>query len=184
PDTLRLLPRRAGSPPAFAIPEPVGAAFHFLGMHHLKAQDFHRDIVVFDWGAGTFDMTVLRAGHIDLAGSRSWGSTLYGGRVFDDLFFHWLLGMARKRGPPTELRNLAARPTDRAILLGLPCRQIKEDYSDHYSSELGSGSWTTSSSIELGVLDDKISLGDFHVENAAAFETRMRSYTASEEARR
>jgi len=50
----------AGFPPAFAIPEPVGAAFHFLGTQ-LRAQGFHRDIVVFDWGAGTFDMTVLRA---------------------------------------------------------------------------------------------------------------------------
>ena len=183
-ETLRLLLKQAGFPPAFAIPEPVGAAFHFLGMHHLKAQDFHRDIVVFDWGAGTFDMTVLRAGHIDLAGSRSWGSTLYGGRLFDDLFYQWLLEMAQKRGRHKELRKLAGRPTDRAILLGLTCRQIKEDYSDHYSNELGAGSWTTSSSIELGVLDDKISLGDFHVENAAAFEARMRSYTASEEARR
>src|SRR5262249_49073377 len=101
-----------------------------------------------------------------------------------DMFCQWLLEMAQKRGRHKELRKLAGRPTDRAILLGLTSRQIKEDYSDHYSSELGSGSWTTSSSVELGILDNKISRADFDVENAAEFEAGMRAYTASEEARR
>src|SRR4051812_13742047 len=82
---LRLL-SDADFPPAFAVPEPVGAAFYFLGTQ-LGAQDFHEDIVVFDWGAGTFDMTTMRAGRMDFHGSMSWGSTLYGGRIFDDLFY-------------------------------------------------------------------------------------------------
>src|SRR5262249_47097050 len=59
--TLLKLLQDADFPPAFAIPEPVGAAFYFLGTSQLSAQDFHNDIVVFDWGAGTFDMTTLRA---------------------------------------------------------------------------------------------------------------------------
>jgi molecular chaperone DnaK (HSP70) len=82
---LRLL-KEAGFPAAFAVPEPVGAAFHFLGAR-LKAQDFHNTIVVIDWGAGTFDMTALRAGRIQVDAANNWGSTLYGGRLFDDLFY-------------------------------------------------------------------------------------------------
>jgi len=140
-DTLLWLLKHAGFPPAFAVPEPVGAAFHFLGAQ-LRAQDFHRDIVVFDWGAGTFDMTVLRAGRMDFEGSKTWGSTSYGGRLFDDLFYQWLLDMAEKRGRHADLRRLAERPTDRAVLLGLTCRKIKEAFSRHLSSQSSDRPWT------------------------------------------
>src|SRR5579883_3668300 len=42
-ETLLRILRQAKFPPAFAIPEPVGATFHFLGTR-LRAQDFHHDI--------------------------------------------------------------------------------------------------------------------------------------------
>src|SRR5262249_51297137 len=129
-ETLRALLREAGFPPAFAIPEPVGAAFHFLGSQ-LRAPGFHRDIVVFDWGAGTFDMTVLRAGRMDLEGSKTWGSTVYGGRLFDDLFYQWLIDMVEKRGRHEELKKLADRPIDRAVLLRLTRPKTQEGISRH-----------------------------------------------------
>src|SRR5262249_56469593 len=117
--TLLSLLKDAGFPPAFAIPEPVGAAFHFLGTQ-LRAQDFHRDIVVFDWGAGTFDMTVLRAGRLDFEGSKSFGSTVYGGRLFDDLFYQWLIDMAQKKARPPHLKP----PSERARDCPRPLRPI------------------------------------------------------------
>src|SRR5689334_8491645 len=172
----------AGFPPAFAIPEPVGAAFHFLGTQ-LRAQDFHRDIVVFDWGAGTFDMTVLRAGRLDFEGSKTWGSTTYGGRLFDDLFYQWLLDMAEKRGRHEDIKKLADHPVDRAVLLGLTCRKIKEGFSRHYSSQSSERPWTWSSPLVLGTGEDGINLGNFFVQNIAEFDERMRKYRASDAAR-
>ncbi len=181
-ETLRALLREAGFPPAFAIPEPVGAAFHFLGSQ-LRAQDFHRDIVVFDWGAGTFDMTVLRAGRMDLEGSKTWGSTTYGGRLFDDLFYQWLLDMAAARGRHEELKKLADHPIDRAVLLGLTCRKIKEGFSRHYSSQSSDRPWTWSTPLVLGTEEDGINLGNFFVQNITEFEERMRSYRPSDAVR-
>jgi hypothetical protein len=181
--TLLSLIKEAGFPPAFTIPEPVGAAFHFLGTQ-LRAQDFHHDIVVFDWGAGTFDMTVLRAGRLDLEGSRTFGSTVYGGRLFDDLFYQWLLDMAKSRGRHDELKRLAQRPIDQAVLLGLTCRKIKEAFSRHLASQAAERPWTWSAPVILGSEEGAINLGNFFVPAAAEFDQRARAYRASETARR
>jgi hypothetical protein len=172
----------AGFPPAFAIPEPVGAAFHFIGTQ-LRAQDFHRDIVVFDWGAGTFDMTVLRAGRLDFEGSKSFGSTVYGGRLFDDLFYQWLFDMAQKNARHADLKRLSERAVDRAVLLGLICRRIKEGYSRHLSSPSAERPWTWATPIILGADQSGINLGNFLVPAAAEFDQRARNYRASETAR-
>jgi hypothetical protein len=179
-ETLLSLIKQTGFPPAFTIPEPVGAAFHFLGTQ-LRAQDFHRDIVVFDWGAGTFDMTVLRAGRLDLEGSKTFGSTVYGGRLFDDLFYQWLTEMAQSRG--RDLKRLAERPIDRAVLLGLTCRKIKEAFSRHLGSQSAERPWTWSVPVILGSGENGINLGNFFVPNAAEFDARARNYRASETAR-
>jgi Hsp70 protein len=180
--TLLSLIKEAGFPPAFTIPEPVGAAFHFLGTH-LRAQDFHRDIVVFDWGAGTFDMTVLRAGRLDLEGSKTFGSTVYGGRLFDDLFYQWLLDMAKGRGRNADLKRLAERPIDQAVLLGLTSRKIKEAFSRHLASQAAERPWTWSVPVILGSDESGINLGNFFVPAAAEFDQRARAYRASETAR-
>src|SRR5262245_49891408 len=180
--TLLSLIKEAGFPPSFTIPEPVGAAFHFLGTQ-LRAQDFHRDIVVFDWGAGTFDMTVLRAGRLDLEGSKTFGSSVYGGRLFDDLFYQWLLDMAKSRGRHGDLKRLAARPIDQAVLLGLTSRKIKEAFSRHLASQAAERPWTWSAPVILGSDESGINLGNFFVPAAAEFDARARAYRASETAR-
>src|SRR5262249_41723457 len=169
-------------PPAFTIPEPVGAAFHFLGTQ-LRAQDFHHDIVVFDWGAGTFDMTVLRAGRLDLEGSKTFGSTVYGGRLFDDLCYRCLIAVARTRARNAELKRLAQRPIDQAVLLGLTCRKIKEAFSRHLASQAAERPWTWSAPVILGSEEGAINLGNFFVPAAAEFDARARAYRASDPAR-
>jgi hypothetical protein len=191
-ETLLKLLRDAEFPPAFAIPEPVGAAFYFLGTSQLGAQDFHNDIVVFDWGAGTFDMTTLRAGRMDIEETTAeranqvpmtWGSTLYGGRIFDDLFYQWLIDMAATRGRQGDLERLANAPIDRAVLRGLTCRKIKEGFSRHHSSKQSERPWTWGQKLIFGADEDAINLGDFAVAGGAEFDERMRSYKASAEAR-
>jgi hypothetical protein len=177
-ETLRDILGEVKFPPAFVIPEPIGATFHFLGTR-LKAQDFHNDIVVFDWGAGTFDMTVLRAGRLEYEHQNSWGSTLYGGRLFDDLFYQWLLDIARQTGHGEDVERLAAETTDRAILRALICREIKEKFSRSLATNGPEDPWAHSSPVSLGNID----LGRFRIEHNGEFFERMRNYQASEFAR-
>jgi hypothetical protein len=176
--TLLELLKQARFPPAFAIPEPVGATFHFLGLR-LKAQDFRRDIVVFDWGAGTFDMSVLRAGQFEFETTNSWGSTLYGGRLFDDLFYQWLVETAAQRDRQDDVRRLDEQPVDRDIIHGLLCRDIKERFSRHLStSEIGTR-WIYPHQVEI-MGDQGINLGKFEVQGIGEFYDRMRAYCPSE----
>lgn len=177
-ETLLRILQQAKFPPAFAIPEPVGATFHFLGTR-LKAQDFHNDIVVFDWGAGTFDMTVLRARRLEYERQNSWGSSLYGGRLFDDLFYQWLLDVARASGRGDDVDRLATETIDRAILLGLTCREIKEKFSRGLGVNGPEEPWAHASPVSVGNVD----LGRFKIERGGEFFERMRNYRASDLAR-
>jgi Hsp70 protein len=178
---LRLL-NDAGFPPAFAVPEPVGAAFHFLGAR-LKAQDFHNTIVVIDWGAGTFDMTALRAGRIEVEAGNNWGSTVYGGRLFDDLFYQWLLETAEKQGHSADVRRLDQQQVDRAILHGLMVRQIKEAFSRFYAGNEPDRRWTYSYPVVIMGEEAGINLGNFEIPRIGQLSERMRAYRASPMAR-
>lgn len=175
---LRLL-KDAGFPPAFAVPEPVGAAFHFLGAR-LKAQDFHNTIVVIDWGAGTFDMTALRAGRIEVEAANNWGSTLYGGRLFDDLFYQWLLETAEEQGHGADVRRLHERQIDRAILHGLMSRHIKESFSRFYANNEPERRWTYGYPVAIiGGRETGINLGNFEIPHIGQLRERMGAYRAS-----
>jgi molecular chaperone DnaK len=173
----------AGFPPSFAIPEPVGAAFYFLGSK-LRAQAFHKDIVVCDWGAGTFDMTVLRSSRLSYENSESWGSKLYGGRLFDDLFYQWVLETAAQRGHGNAVRRLAALPVEQEIFHASKARKIKEDFSRFCARDEKPQSWIWESPVVIGVGSDRIDLGDFVVDRISDFELRMRNYSASKLAKR
>ncbi len=178
-ETLRDLLRTAGFPPAFTISEPVGAAFHFLSTR-LRADAFHRDIVVFDWGAGTFDMTVLRSDRRALEGKDTWGSSHFGGRLFDDLFYQWFCDLARKQELTDELQKLEVPSTEGDIFQTSVCRKIKESFSVFYATRKPSDAWIYEGKTLVGRGDRRINLGDFELEGADEFFDRMRNYRASE----
>jgi len=78
---------------------------------------------VVNFGGGTLDVAWLDARH----GLRTpWGDPTLGGRLFDDLFYQWLLD----QNP--EL-NLNVR--DRVYVWQGPCRELKERFSDHWKEE-------------------------------------------------
>lgn len=112
---LKDILRQAGFPPVLVVPEPVGAALYFFATGELSSQDLHRDIVVFDWGAGTFDMALLRAGRLQFGSANTFGSAVYGGRLYDDLFYQWLLDIARETGPKNALQVLQNRAAHQGI---------------------------------------------------------------------
>src|ERR1051325_5841144 len=182
-ETLRGLLKETAYPPAFATPEPVGAVFYFLGTH-LTARDFRRDVVIFDWGAGTFDMTVLHSGRPEFGAADIWGSSLFGGRLFDDLFYQWLLDIARAESREGDLKKLDERPIEREYLHGSTCREIKEDFSRFYSANPPDTQWAWRNPVLLGAGQQKIYLGDFLVGKIGELEQRMRSYVASDLAHR
>ena len=185
--TLLKILRETGYQRAFAVPEPVGAALYFLAQGVLKARDLWRDIVVFDWGAGTFDMTLLRAGSLAFQSGNTWGSNLYGGRLFDDLFYQWLLEVAQQKGHRRDLERLAKHDIDRAFCHGLISREIKESFSVDYSAAIAGGrpnkAWRYRFPVTIGIDETKIDLGDFVVDRMDEFDSRMQSYRISDMAR-
>jgi len=52
---------RAGMPAPTLVPEPVAAATYFAGLSHVRLAD-GQAVVVYDLGAGTFDVSVVRRG--------------------------------------------------------------------------------------------------------------------------
>ena len=186
-NTLKRILKEAGFPPAFVVLEPVGAALYFLTKGALLAGDLHRDIVVFDWGAGTFDVTLLRAGQLKIQSNNSWGSNLFGGRLFDDLFFQWVIEIAEHSGRKSEVEKIKRQETARKYLHGLLCRELKESFSSAYSSAHAINQtnrpWIHRHAVTIGGGDQKIDLGDFAVSRLSDLNGRIRSYRVSDMAR-
>ncbi len=184
-ETLLNILGSAGFPPAYTVPEPVGAALYFYTARKLKAQDLQRDIVVFDWGAGTFDLTLLRAGQIKI--HSNWGSAVYGGRLFDDLFFQWMLDIAENNGHRKDVEELNRRPVERRYLHGFICREIKESFSAAYATAYAKKdqdrAWTYKHTVTIGVGKNMIDLGNFAVPRLSEFYDRARMYRATDLAR-
>ena len=170
------------------MPEPVGAALYFFATGELSSQDLHRDIVVFDWGAGTFDMALLRAGRLQFGSANTFGSAVYGGRLYDDLFYQWLLDIARETGPKNALQVLQNRAAHQRYLHGMKCREIKESFSSAYAAAHAENEpdrpWTYIHAVTIGVGEARTDLGNFIVPHLSDFDKRMRAYRVSDMARR
>jgi hypothetical protein len=73
----------------------------------------------------------------------------------------------------------AGQTTDRAILIGLICRDVKERFSRSLDGNGPEEPWAHTSPISVGSID----LGRFKVERSGEFFERMRNYQASDLAR-
>lgn len=169
------LVRDAGFPDPMSLPEPVGALFYHLAVR-MKAEDVNGEILVVDWGAGTCDFTVMRNGR-----SRpedSWGSNLFGGRLFDDLFCRWILESAEASGEHAEaLAKLRATPQYEAYLAWQISREVKEKYSN--SLRRKGRAFEYPFPIAVGSGNHRVFLGYFSVGSHEEFERRARAYIAS-----
>ena len=169
--------RSAGVRHIHCVAEPVGAAFYFLA-NGLTAKEFLRDVAVVDWGAGTWDLSVMRSGRIQK--DAGWGSALYGGRLFDDLVFQWLVENVRSRGGHEEDLNLVlGHRVFCPFLRNAICRRIKKSMSRSLTNGK-TGEWEYEHPVAIGHRSRRIDLGYFVVPELSDLLVRARRYIASE----
>ncbi len=110
------LAEEAGFGAVTCIEEPLGALAYHLANNDISAAEARRGVVVVDFGGGTLDVALL-----DQHGLRDpWGDPTLGGRLFDDLFFQWLLdqnpGKAIDPGDVMFVWQLTCRADEGGVL--------------------------------------------------------------------
>ncbi len=101
------------------VDEPKGALLHHLWHKDFSPEEARRGILVIDFGGGTCDFAFLQS----LQVSHSWGDMELGGRLFDDLFFQWLLEQN-----PGALKAME-KAGDTYYVHSYLCREVKEFFS-------------------------------------------------------
>jgi molecular chaperone DnaK len=153
----------AGFGAVTCIEEPLGALAYHLANNDISAAEARRGVVVVDFGGGTLDVALM-----DQHGLRDpWGDPTLGGRLFDDLFFQWLLD---------QNPGKSVDPGDLMFVWQLTCRELKEDFSRRWA--------------RMGPTDDfrkRVPIGDnnwlFSRASVDEFRARARSYQPSPVAR-
>jgi hypothetical protein len=163
------------------IPEPMGALFFHLATN-VSTSDTDKDILVVDWGAGTLDFTLMRNDRTVTPRSRfndlkPWGSNVYGGRLFDDLFFQWVCDSVVAAG--SRVGDLDQILSDRVLCYSFisdHVRRLKERFSDR----IRNGEpfpWIYPHSLEAA--DCSVGKFQFPPDAVAEFERRARKFVPS-----
>ena len=117
-NTLAEIARKAGYGSIETREEPLGAMFYHVAHKDIAPSDAMRGLLVIDFGGGTCDFAFTCRGQI----SRSWGDMNLGGRVFDDIFFPWLM----EQNPKVAT---ALDPAEAFFVISYHCRKLKEGFS-------------------------------------------------------
>jgi len=115
--------REAARKGGFGIPElveePKGALLYHLKQGDIPVAKALEGVLVVDFGGGTCDFAFLEGGRA----VHAWGDMTLGGRLFDDLFFQWLLDS--NPGLEEELEANGSAYFVHSLL----CREVKEFFS-------------------------------------------------------
>jgi hypothetical protein len=153
--------REAGFADAMCVDEPLGALAYHLNNGSVSPAEAREGVVVVDFGGGTLDLALVDAEQ----GLRApWGDPVLGGRLFDDLFYQWVLD---QNGPfeVDEREAMAVWQNE--------CRELKESFSRRWSV-LGDGMTDFKYRIDVG--DSRKTLRNASV---AEFNDRARAYRPS-----
>jgi|LSQX01.3.fsa_nt_gb hypothetical protein len=101
------------------VEEPKGALLYHLRQGDISAEQALEGVLVADFGGGTCDFAFLERGKA----VHSWGDMDLGGRLFDDLFYQWLL--EQNPGLEEKVEEQGAAYFVQSHL----CREAKEFFS-------------------------------------------------------
>ena len=118
-DTLRGIAEQAGYGGIQVVDEPKGAMYFHLQRKDIAPSEAMEGALVVDFGGGTCDFALVVHGEI----KHSWGDMHLGGRLFDDVFFQWLI--EQNPDAPDAMRAEHAE----FFVLWFLCRQVKEKFS-------------------------------------------------------
>jgi hypothetical protein len=161
---IREISFEAGFGVVTCIEEPLGALAYHLAGDDVTAAEARQGVVVIDFGGGTLDVALL-----DQRGLREpWGDPTLGGRLFDDLFFQWLLD----QNPGKEID-----PVDLMVAWQVSSRELKENFSRRWQ-QVGD---------EMNDFKAKVTIGEtiwrFNQASVAEFKRRASDYRPSAVAR-
>ncbi|WP_084700832.1 Hsp70 family protein [Cryptosporangium arvum] len=149
-DLLRQAAAIAGIPSALLVPEPVAAAYSFVALPRVSVAP-GQSMVVYDFGGGTFDATVVRRTPMGFDVVAYQGLDDVGGLDVDAAIFEHLGVLLGDRAAPVWERlktPMTASDRRESRLLWEDVRQAKETLSR-----------TTSVHIHVPLLDDDLPLG-------------------------
>jgi hypothetical protein len=169
-DLTAQIARDAGFGAVECIPEPIGALAYHLAHGQISDDEALEGVIVVDFGGGTLDIAL-----VDKEGVQEpWGEPFLGGRLFDDLFYQWVV----EKNPKLNLRGFSQDDLMSGWFCG--CRKLKEDFSRHWKRQGGDFS-----GFRGGVaLASGETLGRLQNCSLAEFYERARNYRPSELARR
>jgi len=137
--TLAEIAREAGYGIIQTIEEPLGALFHHVARKSLSPSEAMRRVLVIDFGGGTCDFTLTDRGRI----LKSWGDMYLGGRLFDDLFYQWLI----EQNPDVAA---ALDDRDEFYVISHVCRNLKEEFSREMTKRARAEAFTRMANFGAG----------------------------------
>jgi hypothetical protein len=154
--------RSAGFAEAVCVDEPLGALAYHLTNGTLALAEAYEGVVVVDFGGGTLDLALVTAED----GLRApWGEPVLGGRLFDDLFYQWIVDQ-NGRFDIDEKEAL--------VVWQKECRELKESFSRRWAM-IGDGMNDFKFRIDVG--ESRKTLRNASV---AEFMERARAYRPSQ----
>ncbi|UCE50479.1 MAG: rod shape-determining protein, partial [Phycisphaerales bacterium] len=116
---LKEIAKAAGYGDVKLLEEPKGALLSHLWHKDFSPDEALRGVLIVDFGGGTCDFAFLRS----LDEIHSWGDMELGGRLFDDLFFQWLLDQN------ADALSQIEKAGDTYYVHSYLCRELKEFFS-------------------------------------------------------
>ncbi|MGH8470352.1 MAG: Hsp70 family protein [Gammaproteobacteria bacterium] len=154
------------------VPEPLGALAYHLAHGQITDEEAQEGVIVIDFGGGTLDVAL-----VDKEGIKEpWGNPNLGGRLFDDLFFQWVLD----KNPGIDLTEFS----EDELMAGWCCggRELKERFSQHWKLR-GVNQDFNDFKLRLSLAFNR-QVGRPQGASLAEFKERARTYCSSDVARR
>ena len=124
---LRDIAKKAGWGDVRLLDEPFGALCYYQDetSKDVVNEMLKDSVLVVDFGGGTCDFVILENGDIKY----SWGDMLLGGRLFDDLFYQWVIDFSQDTADPVTEEQLIGCYRD-ILWRCQKCRELKEKFSN------------------------------------------------------